>query len=487
MSFLERAEERLIGRVTFPLTNYLLNRRGILPRYDELRRSERSSPEAMRVLQFRKLQRLLAFAYERVPFYRSRFTALGLLPGDIRSIEDLSKVPPLGRQDVIDHRNALVDWMLDGSRDRADRSPRGPGEPIPFAPFRRDRLVRNTSSGSTGAPTVFYEDGSRTALNWVHELRLKSWFGNLPGAREARMVRLSTEYLPKSRVLRLRNRLWNQLILPGVNLTDRDYAVCVEKLDRFRPRTLWGFTSALAGFADYLHRNGIDPAPWGIRVVVGWAAPVYDHERRILAEVFGCPVSNIYGAREVGHVAGQCPAGSYHINSEHLLVERDEDAEAAVKGGREAGEILVTTLDISPMPFIRYRMGDIGRVATSTCGCGRSLPVLQEFIGRTGEIYRTRDGRMISPNFWCRTFMNVRLAGAIRRFQVVYLNDHAMRIKIVRNGSYTEATERVLADHLRKNFPPDMEVTFEYVPEIPPTISGKYQMVVNAMTGQQTG
>jgi phenylacetate-CoA ligase len=487
MAVIERAEQLLIGRVTFPFTNYLLNRRGILARYDELRRSEHDSPERQQELQLRKLKRLISFAYERVPFYTERFRAIGLLPGDIASLDDLKRIPPLGRQDVIDHRNALVDRMLEGSRDRADRSPRGPGEPIPFAPFRHDRLVRNTSSGSTGAPTVFYEDGSRTALNWVHELRLKSWFGNPPGAREARMVRLSTEYLPKSRVLRLRNRLWNQLILPGVNLTDTDYAVCVEKLDRFRPRTLWGFTSALAGFADYLHRNGIDPAPWGIGVVVGWAAPVYDHERRILAEVFRCPVSNIYGAREVGHVAGQCPAGSDHINQEYLLAERDEEADAAAQGDRETGEILVTTLDISPMPFIRYRMGDIGRVAPSTCGCGRTLPVLQEFLGRTGEIYRTRDGRMISPNFWCRTFMNVRLAGAIRRFQVVYLNDHAMRIKIVRNDSYTEATERVLSDHLRKNFPPDMEVSFEYVPEIPPQISGKYQMVVNAMDGRQAG
>jgi phenylacetate-CoA ligase len=294
------------------------------------------------------------------------------------------------------------------------------------------------------------------------------------------MVRLSTEYLPKSRVLRLRNRLWNQLILPGVNLTDPDYQVCIEKLDRFRPRTLWGFTSALAGFADYLHRKGIDPASWGIRLVVGWAAPVYDHERRLLTEVFRCPVSNIYGAREVGHVAGQCPAGAYHLNQEYLLTERDEDP-----GDREAGEILVTTLDPSPMPFIRYRMGDIGRVAPSACSCGRTLPVLQEFLGRTGEIYRTRDGRMISPNFWCRTFMNVRLAGAIRRFQVIYESDHAMRIKIVKNGSYTAETERVLADHLRKNFPRDMEVAFEYVPDIPPQISGKYQMVVHAMTSSR--
>jgi phenylacetate-CoA ligase len=344
--------------------------------------------------------------------------------------------------------------------------------------------VRNTSSGSTGAPTVFYEDGSQTALNWVHELRLKSWFGNLPGAREARMVRLSTEYLPKSRTLRLRNRLWNQLIIPGVNLTDQDYAVCIEKLRLFRPKTLWGFTSAVAGLADYIRRTGIDPSPWGIRLAVGWAAPVYEHERRLLEQVFACPVSNIYGAREVGHVAGQCPAGSYHINQEHLLVERDEDAGAT--DGREAGEVLVTTLGISPMPFIRYRMGDIGTIAPSSCSCGRTLPVLQEFVGRTGEIFRTRDGRMISPNFWCRTFMNVKLAGAIKRFQVIYLSDHSMQIKIVKDGLFNSGTEQVLTEHLKRNFTPDMEFSFEYVPEIPPLVSGKYQMVVNAMAGRQT-
>jgi phenylacetate-CoA ligase len=485
MAVIESVEQLLIGRVTFPFTSYLLNRRGILARYDELRRSEHFSPEQMRELQLKRLQQLIAYAYERVPFYRSLFKDLGLKPGDITSLEDLRKVPPLGRQDVIDRHHAMVDHTLSESRDLADRSVRAPGEPILFAPFRRHRLVRNTSSGSTGAPTVFYEDGSRTALNWAHEHRLKSWFGNMPGAREARMVRLSTEYLPKSRVLRLRNRLWNQLILPGVNLTDREYAVCIEKLALFRPKTLWGYTSALAGFADYLKRSSINPAPWGIRLVVSWAAPIYDHERRILEEVFACPVSNLYGAREVGQVAGQCPAGSYHINQEHLLVERDDDA--ADHADREEGEILVTTLDISPMPFIRYRMGDIGRIAPSTCSCGRTLPVLQEFVGRTGEIFHTRDGRMISPNFWCRTFMNGRLSGAIRRFQVVYLNDHAMRIRIVKNGNYTEATEQVLADYLKKNFPNDMEFSFAYVPDIAPQVSGKYQMVVNAMSGRQTG
>jgi hypothetical protein len=75
--------------------------------------------------------------------------------------------------------------------------------------------------------------------------------------------------------------------------------------------------------------------------------------------------------------------------------------------------------------------------------------------------------------------MNVQLSGAIRRFQVVYVRDDLMRIRIVKNAAYTTATEQQLRGHLAKNFPRDMEFEFSYVPEIRPQISGKYQMVVN--------
>ena len=477
MTVAEKAESYLVGRIAFPLTNFLFNRRKILSRYDDLCRTEWYEPERIRDLQLHKMRRLIAYAYDRIPFYRSRFQAEGLMPGDINSLEDITKIPPLSRQEVIEHRHAMVDSAFADAVAAADRSKRGPGEPIPFAPFRRHKLVRNTSSGSIGAPTVFYEDGSRTALNWALEMRLKSWFDVPPGAREARMVRLSTDYMPASRTIRLRNRLWNQLIIPGMNLTDADYAICVQKLDNFRPKVLWGITSALAGLAGYVRRKGVDPSPWGVRLIIGWAAPVYDHERKVLQEAFSCPVSNIYSTREVGHVAGQCPYGSFHINQEHSLVERDEGP--VQTGDRETGERLVTTLDISPMPFIRYRMGDIGRTVESVCGCGRKLQVLQDFLGRTGEVFRTRDGRMISPNFWGRIFMNTALSDAIKRFQVVYVRNDLIRISIVKGEVYSEAAERVLREHLKKNFPRDMTFEFAYVQEIKPQVSGKYQMVVN--------
>ena len=170
----------------------------------------------------------------------------------------------------------------------------------------------------------------------------------------------------------------------------------------------------------------------------------------------------------------RCPEGNFHINEENILVEEEP---SEVEG--HAGELLVTTLDITIMPFLRYRMGDLGRLARRECACGRSLLLLEELVGRTGEIFRTRDGRMISPNFWCRTFMNPALSGRIVRFQVAYKRHDEIEIRIVRGEGYNEETKEGLEKFLAENFGKQITVYLTHVDKILPQISGKYQMVVN--------
>lgn len=467
--------ESLVGGLLFPLGNQLLNRRNVLPAYREMRRTEHYPRERLRELQERRLRKLIDYVYEWIPFYRSRMDELGLAPEDIQKCEDIALLPPLSRQNVIEHRHELVDRRLRQETIQADDSSRGAGVPIAFGRFRGKRIVRNTSSGSTGAPTVFYEDGSRTAMNWAFDLRYRNWFGVAPGAREARFARVSVDYLPGARDLLLRKALWNQLILPGVNLGDEDYDFCRRSLAAFRPRVLWGFTSALAGLAEHLLARK-ETLPFRPEVVITWAAPLYEHEEKSIREAFRCPVTNVYGAREVGHIGCRCPEGTLHINEDCLLVE--EERGAAVGEG-DVGEILVTNLDLSVMPFIRYRMGDLGKISVESCACGLTLGSLSNFLGRTGETFITKTGRMISPNFWCRTFMDPRLGGKVCRFQVHYESPERVCVRIVRGGGYGLETEKVLLDGLRRNLPPPMEVALSYVEDIAPQLSGKYQMVVN--------
>jgi phenylacetate-CoA ligase len=134
------------------------------------------------------------------------------------------------------------------------------------------------------------------------------------------------------------------------------------------------------------------------------------------------------------------------------------------------------------MPFIRYRIGDLGEVARGDCPCGRSLQVLKSLLGRSGEVFITKGGRMIAPNFWCRLFMIGGQSQSVERFQVILRKNDRICFRIVRKDNYSAETEAGLRRSLEKNFQGDMEFEFEYVSEIEPQPSGKYQMVIDEAT-----
>jgi phenylacetate-CoA ligase len=121
-------------------------------------------------------------------------------------------------------------------------------------------------------------------------------------------------------------------------------------------------------------------------------------DRRLLEEVFGCPVFDRYGCREVSVIASECPAHSgLHVNAECLYLEI-ETPEGRARDG-EVGSVLVTDLLNRAMPLIRYRIGDLGAWATGECPCGRGLPRLAALHGRSTDFLVGSDGRLVSGVF----------------------------------------------------------------------------------------
>ena len=398
MSPLTKLHESIVGNYTFPFSQYLYNRRHILKYYNEFLKFDYMSQDELKAYQFKRLKHIIEFSNNYVSFYQKRFKDLGLEPGDIKTFEDYAQIPPVGRQDVIDHYRQMVDSRLKESVDLAEASDRPPGIPIPFAAFKKHKIVKNTSSGSTGAPTAFYEDGSKTAISWAHELRYKKWFGFDPGVREARMARVASEYLPSAKSLLYRRMIWNQLILPGTNLAEKDLAYSVEAIKKFQPKIVWGYTSSLVSLANYMKHQNISAEGFQPGLFISWAAPLYEHERAIIESVFTGAITNIYGTRETGHISSLCPEGKQHINQESVYVETAETDATVPELGM--GELCVTVLYDCPMPFLRYRMGDLGSLSEKPCTCGRTTQTFEKLVGRTGEVFETADGHIIAPNFW---------------------------------------------------------------------------------------
>ena len=115
----------------------------------------------------------------------------------------------------------------------------------------------------------------------------------------------------------------------------------------------------------------------------------------MIEEVFGCPVFNRYGCREVGVIASECPAHQgMHIAAEGLLVEIVQGTDPVGPGepGGDPGDGLAQP----GTPLIRYRIGDMGTWEVGPCPCGRGLPRLREVSGRVTDFLVGADGRLVS-------------------------------------------------------------------------------------------
>ncbi len=143
-----------------------------------------------------------------------------------------------------------------------------------------------------------------------------------------------------------------------------------------------------------------------------------------------------------------------------------------------AGRMICTALLSSHMPLIRYSMGDrsILSIEDRPCGCGRSLPRIRSFEGRTADVMLTPDG---SPVGVLDTIFDVDMP--IREAQIIQESLHSIRVRVVPGRGFGDRHRRSLARGVRMRMGPNVEVPIETVESIPRTKAGKFQVQVSML------
>jgi len=174
-------------------------------------------------------------------------------------------------------------------------------------------------------------------------------------------------------------------------------------------------------------------------------------------------------------VAWQCEEGrGYHINADNCIVEILKDGKACEPG--EVGEVAITNLNRYSMPIIRYKNGDLGRLASEGCGCRCRLPILAEIIGRTGEDIVLPGGGTMA---WNRLKSEATCA-QIRQFQIVQNADGDLTVRYVpENGADIGELEGLLAKRYAKLLGDCVKVSIEPTERIAPEASGKMKLVIS--------
>jgi phenylacetate-CoA ligase len=249
----------------------------------------------------------------------------------------------------------------------------------------------------------------------------------------------------------------------------------VDYIRRQKPRIIVAYASMLTHFAIYLDERGVVdlPAPDGIITSTDMLFP---SQRVLIERVFRARVFNRYGCREVHIVAAECDEHTgMHICADRLIVEFTDKTGQPVPAD-QPGRIVITDLFNYAMPFIRYDIGDIAIPGTERCPCGRGLPLMKELVGRHADILTTPEGRFVSAS--ARTTILSKVPG-MRECQLVQKATDWLQVNVVRRPEYDEDSETTFRRYLTRFFGSRMQITFNYVSEIPKTASGKTRFSVS--------
>ena len=337
----------------------------------------RLSADAMHALQESRFLARVADAW-RVPFYRTRWSAAGLEPGDVRRLEDIVRIPTFDSDDL---RQAIADGPPFGTHH----------------PFGRDALgahpVRlQTSGGSTGLPRVTLFGAGAIEVQGIQSARALCAQGARPG-----------DVIQVTYTLGLPNAGWcahdgiHKWLGASPLATGSGAVTSSER--QLEYALAWGTDSwyargdYLARLAQVAQETGFDLRRLRTRRLHAFLGTDEEgHIRRRLEDAWGVPVYDNYGTHEIGHVAFDCEArDGKHLSEDTVYVEfADVDTGAPLPWG-ERGNLVATSLHRDVPPIIRYNLRDrMHGFARTRCACGLETLKLSTFLGRSDDMVKLR-------------------------------------------------------------------------------------------------
>lgn len=441
----------------FPLHHWMISYNAY-QYYLDLKRSQWLKHEEIKEYQEKRLRALLVHAYNKVSYYREQFDAVGVKPEDIQKIEDLTKLPVITKKII---KENLYQGLM-------------------AVDYNGSKVLRITTSGSTGEPTVVYAEKKQLELRWAATLRSLEWTGYRFGDRQIRLWHkcLGMKGIEVFKEI-LDAKMSRRKFVPAYEIDDSALDRFVNTIMRYKPVILDGYAESYNLIARYLRSNNYNG--WKPKGIMSSGQSLPPESRKIIEEGFGCKVFDKYGAREfAGGTAYECEHGAgYHVVAEGTIIEIIKDGRIAQPG--EIGEVVITDLNNYAMPLIRYSIGDLAVQVDNSipCPCGRGLPRIGQIWGRVQSIIIGTRNQMIPGTFFARLFADYDYA--VKRFQIIQEEFGSVTLKIVKANQFTDHVIEQAKRQMWKHMGEDLKINVEFVDEVALGRTGKRQHSVSSL------
>ena len=378
---------------------------------------ETASREYLWALQSARLIKMVHNAEDHVPLYQKKFDEIGLLPGDIKTMDDITKLPFTVKQDLRDN--------------------------YPFGLFAvpKDRLVRiHASSGTTGKQTVVgytqndidvWAEGAARALTAA-------------GATKTDSIHVSYGYGLFTGGLGLHYGA-EKMGATAIPVSSGNTKRQVQILQDFGSDLLCCTPSYAMFIGETVNRMGIDPTTLPLRAGLFGAEPWSENMRRQIEKSLAIKAYDIYGLSEIAGpgVSYECRMQTgLHVCEDYFYPEVvDPDTLQPVPDGTY-GELVFTCIGKEALPLVRYRTRDICALNHEQCACGRTLVKMTKPKGRSDDMLIIR-GVNVFPSQVEHVILEL---GMEPNYQIVVTRENNLDIMEV----YIEMSEKLFSDSVRK-------------------------------------
>jgi phenylacetate-CoA ligase len=401
-----------------------------------LTRLKSFTPEEVRDWQLKRLSELLKHAYDNTFWYRQVFKDSGITPGDIRSLEDLVKLPVLSKEQVREKNKELI--------------------PINISSFR---YKNSATGGSTGDPLKYLLDyrswsmvNANSILNWE---RTGYHYGD-------KYIALGSSYLyvEKQRSLAhsIYYRLKSKTGLNGINMSDETCERYVSLIRERRIHYIYGYASSIYLLAKYVLEKGYNT---DIRACFPTSEVLTERYRDTIARAFRCKILDCYGANDGAVTAFAHQEGIYEVGYNTIIRTQDYEEPGC-------GPALLTDLFNYTMPLINYRLGDEIRLDLSGNNSYNGQ-VISKVLGRTSDIIELGNGRRLTGPGFTILFKDL----PVEHYFIKLTGVNSVECRIVRLPGFGEEHESLIASIFRKQMGEGTEFKIVYTTEIPLSTGGK--------------
>jgi len=425
---------KLYGKVIIPSSYYL---KGDLrfAYFEEYKKNLTKSKKEIREFQLDRLKKLIRHAYDTVPYYRDLFDKYKLKPSDIRSIQDLKKIPTLDKKTIINNIDRLKS-------------------------SKKYKLIEYCSGGTTGSRVVVFKDKRYEQISravWMRDLYSR---GIEVGRKSAWIWAAELDTLPlKEKLLhRLLWRINRRIIFNPFKFTEAQLEKwLLNDFNKFRPDYLIGYSGPIYEIAKFIDKNKIDIHP--LKKIMSTAEPL--EHREFIEKVFKCKVVNHYGCREITTIAIEDENHVMHTSDDFVIVEVGKN-----------NQIILTPLESYGMPLLRYVNGDMG-AALSKIRKIKSKSPFKQFnlvVGRLSDYLINKNNEKVMGPLIAHFVGEKKLT--IGEFQLVQKSLKDVELNIVRDSACTEKDINEFKKMI-KNILGNPKITINYLDKFPVEKNGK--------------